>query len=74
MNNVIQMLMNQLKMRSPQALQQYQNLRQGQNNPQQFLNEITKNYTPDQMERFRKYATSFGFTDEQLNQYGIKIK
>lgn len=61
-------------MRNPQAYQQYQNLRQSQNNPQEFLNQITGNYTPEQKKNFINYAKGFGITDEQLNQYGINAE
>ena len=59
-------------MRSPQAFQQFQKLQEGQSNPQQFLSEMTSKYTPDQMKNFKQYAKGFGFTDEQLNNFGIK--
>lgn len=59
-------------MRNPQAFQQFQNLQKSQKDPRAFLNELTNNYTPDQMSKFRSYATSFGFTDDQLNKFGIK--
>lgn len=43
-------------------------------NPQELLNEITKNYKPEQMKALIKSAKSFGFSDEQLSQYGINLK
>ena len=61
-------------MRSPQAFQQFQNLQKNQNNPQEFLNQIMSKYKPEQIDNFRKYASSFGFSEEQLNKYGIKTK
>ena len=61
-------------MRNPQVFQQFQNLQKSQNNPQEFLNQMTSKYTPEQMKSFRQYASSFGFTDEQLDNYGIKVK
>lgn len=45
-----------------------------QSNPQQLLNEITKNYKPEQMKGLINTAKSFGFTDEQLKEYGINLK
>ena len=45
-----------------------------QNNPQQLLNEITKNYKPEQIKGLINTAKSFGFTDEQLKEYGINPK
>lgn len=61
-------------MRNPQAFQQFQSLKQNQSNPKDFLNEITSKYTPEQMNRFKQYVNGFGFTDEQLRNYGIKTK
>lgn len=61
-------------MKNPQAYQQYQNLQKSQNNPQEFLNQITSHYTPEQMQQFKQYASGFGFTDEQLDKLGIKTK
>ena len=61
-------------MRNPQAFQQFQNLQKSQANPQEFLKEMTSKYTPEQMNKFREYATGFGFTDEQLKSYGINAK
>lgn len=61
-------------MRNPQALQQFQNLQKNQNNPQELLKEMTSKYTPEQLQKFREYAKGFGFTDEQLNNYGINAK
>ena len=61
-------------MRNPQALQQFQNLQKSQSDPRQFLNQMTSKYTPEQINQFREYAKGFGFTDEQLNQYGINVE
>ena len=72
--NIMTILMNQLKMRNPQALKQFQSLRQSQNNPQEFLNQLTGKYTPEQRERFINYAKGFGISDEQLNKYGINAR
>jgi hypothetical protein len=44
------------------------------NNPQDMLNQLTSNYTPEQMNNFIKYANGFGITNEQLNKYGINSK
>lgn len=61
-------------MRNPQAFQQFQNLQKSQSDPQEFLNQITSKYSPEQLKQFRQYANGFGFSDEQLNNYGIKTK
>ena len=72
--NIMQILMNQLKMRNPQIFQQFKNLQKSQNDPREFLDQMTSKYTPDQMQKFREYAKGFGFTDEQLNNYGINVE
>lgn len=74
MNPMMNLLMGQLKMRNPQALKQYEALRKANGNPQELLNKITSNYTPEQMKQFRQFANNFGFTNEQLNEYGISAK
>jgi hypothetical protein len=59
---------------SPQGYQQFQNLQKNKNNPQEFLNQMTSKYSPEQMNNFRQFASGFGYTDEQLNKFGIKTK
>ena len=61
-------------MRNPQVFQQFQNLQKNQSNPQDFLNEITSKYTPEQLQSFRQYANGFGISNEQLDKVGIKTK
>lgn len=52
--------------------QQFQNLQKSQNNPQEILNNMTKDYTPKQIQEFRKFANGFGISNEQLDNFGIK--
>lgn len=54
--------------------QQYEKIKKGNNNPQEFLKEIMGNYTPEQMQAFQKFANGFGITNEQLTKYGINVK
>lgn len=54
--------------------QQFQNLQKNQNNPQEVLNGMLKDYSPEQMQQFMKFANGFGISDEQLNNFGIKVK
>ena len=68
------LLMNQLKMRNPQAVSQIEELRKNNGNPKDLLNKITSNYTPEQMQHFMNFANGFGYTNEQLNEYGINLK
>ena len=65
-------LRNQLKMRNPQMLKQFQNLQK--NNPQEVLNNIMKDYSPEKTKQFMNFANGFGISNEQLNSYGIKAK
>ena len=52
--------------------QMIEQAQKNKSNPQEMLNEITKNYKPEQMQRLINSAKNFGFTDEQLSEYGIK--
>ena len=61
-------------MRNPQLFQQFQNLTKNKSNPQEILNSMTKNYTPEQMQQFQQFANGFGVTNEQLKQFGIGNK
>ena len=69
MSMLMNQLQNQLKMKNPQAFQQFQNLRQNQGNPQEMLNKMFGNCTPKQMNQFRQFANGFGVTNEQLNEF-----
>ena len=74
MQMMMNMLQNQVKAKNPQLFQQFQNLKQNQNNPQEVLNNMISKYTPEQMQQFRQFANGFGITNDQLNQYGIGSK
>lgn len=54
--------------------QQYEKLKGSNNNPEQFLKEITSKYSPEQMQQFQRFANGFGITNEQLTKYGINAK
>ena len=54
--------------------QQFQNLQKNQNNPQEVLNGMLKDYSPEQLQQFMKFANGFGINNEQLNKYGINVK
>ena len=55
-------------------MKQYEELRKSNGNPQELLNQITGNYTPEQRQAFMRFANGFGITDEQLNNFGINSK
>lgn len=61
-------------MRNPQALKQFEEIRKNNGNPQELLNKIMGNYTPEQMQQFRQFANGFGISDEQLNNFGVNSK
>lgn len=61
-------------MKNPQALKQYENLRKNSGDPKQMLQQMTSNYTPEQRKQFIEVANRFGFTNEQLNNFGINSK
>ena len=61
-------------MRNPQALKQLEEIRKSNGNPNELLNKITSNYTPEQQKQFAQFANRFGITNEQLSQYGINFK
>ncbi len=63
---------NQLKARNPQAFQKFEMLKNSGSNPQEFLNQIIGNYSPEQLQKFSTFAHQFGINDEQLAKYGIK--
>ena len=48
--------------------------RKNQGNPQEMLNSVIGKYSPEQINNFKQYLGGFGFTEEQLNNYGIKTK
>lgn len=59
---------------NPQGVKQIEELIKNKGNPQELLNKITSNYSPEQMQRFTKFANGFGYTNEILQQYGINLK
>ena len=61
-------------MKNPQALKQYENLRKSNGDPRQMLQQMTGNFTPEQRKQFLEVANRFGFTNEQLTNFGISSK
>ena len=54
--------------------QKFQNLQKSQSDPQDVLNDMIKDYSPKQIQDFRKFASGFGISNEQLDNFGIKTK
>lgn len=61
-------------MKQPQMFQFLQQAQKNQNDPQKLINDVIGKYKPEQIKAFRQYANGFGITDEQLNNFGIKVK
>ena len=76
--NPSQMLMNQLqtqmKLKNPQMFQMFQNLQKNQSDPKQVINNMIKDYKPEQINQFRQFANGFGVSNELLDEYGINAK
>lgn len=74
MNNLMNMMIAQLKSRNPQIAQEYEKLRASNGNPEELLKNVTGNYTPEQIKGFTEFAKGFGISEEQLKSYGISTK
>ena len=66
--NMMQILMNQLKARNPQAVQIIEQAQKNKSNPEELFKQITKNYKPEQMEQIFNQAKQFGIPDEIINK------
>lgn len=67
-NQLITMMMNQLKMKQPQMFQLVEQARKNQSNPMEMFKDVTKNYTPEQMDNLINRARQFGIPEEVLQQ------
>lgn len=65
-NPLVQILMNQVRARNPQAFQFLEQAQRNQSNPMDLLKQITNGYTPEQMSGLLNKAKQFGISDEQL--------
>ena len=48
--------------------QMVEQARQNQNNPVEIFKQVTRNYTPQQMDNFFNQAKNMGFSDDLINQ------
>ena len=71
MQNLMMMLLNQMKAKKPQMFNQVQTMIENKEDPQKLLKQITGNYTPEQKTQFKNYIKGFGITDEQLKDIDI---
>ena len=67
-NQLLQMLMNQMKAKNPQVFQFLEQARANQSNPQDIFKEITKNYKPEQMNALFDKARQFGIGDDVIDK------
>ena len=67
-NQMMMMLMSQLKAKNPQAFQMINQARQNQNNPMELFKEITSKNTPEQMKDFYDQIEKMGFPKEIIEQ------
>lgn len=66
--NILQMLMNQLRMRNPQVAKMIEQAQKDKNNPIEIFRQITNNYTPQQLEILFDRAKQFGINEQQINE------
>lgn len=71
MQNLMTMLLNQMKAKNPQVFNTVQTMMENKEDPQKLLKQITGNYTPEQKTQFKNYIKGFGITDEQLKDIDI---
>ena len=76
MNQVMQMMMNQLKAKNPQLFQMVEQARTNQSNPMELFKQVTSKYSPEQMTKFYNQAEQMGFSKDLINQVknGINTK
>ena len=55
---MMKQLENQLKMVNPQAYQEFQKARQNNVDPNEYLNQITNNFSPEQREQWNNLMSS----------------
>lgn len=67
-NQMMNMLMQQIKIRNPQAFQMVEQAQKNNGNPVEMFKEITKGYTPEKMESFYKQVEQMGFPIDLINQ------
>ncbi len=67
-NQMIMMLMNQLKAKNPQAFQMMEKAIQNKNDPMEIYKQITSKNSPEQMNMFYKKVEQMGFPSEIINK------
>ncbi len=68
------MLANQLKAKNPQMFNFVEQAIQNKNNPMEIIKNVTKNYTPEQIDVLMQKAGKMGIPNEVLEQVKQGIK
>lgn len=68
------MLANQLKAKNPQMFNFVEQAIQNRNNPMEIIKNVTKNYTPEQIDVLMQKAGKMGIPNEVLEQVKQGIK
>ena len=61
-------------MKNPQMFQVVEQAQKNQNNPLELLKQVTKNYTPEQMNGLFEKAKQFGVSDDMIKKTQEEIK
>ena len=59
--SIIQTMMNQMKVRMPRNFQVVQNLMQNKNNPQDLVNQIMSNISPEQKQNLLSQCKQYRY-------------
>lgn len=75
-NQLMTMLMNQLKARNPQVFQMVEQARKNNSNPMDMFKQITNNYKPEQLNSLFDRAKQLGVPEEYIKELrnGINTK
>jgi len=66
--SIIQTLMNQMKVKLPQNFQTINALMQNKNNPQDLVNQIMGNISPEQKQNLLNQCKSYGMPEHLLSK------
>lgn len=61
-------------MKNPQMFQVVEQAQKNQNNPLELLKQVTKNYTPEQINGLFEKAKQFGVSDDMIKKTQEEIK
>ena len=68
MNQMMNMLLNQLKMKNPQMASQIQSMINNGGNPMELYKQITNGMSPENVSKMMTQMQSFGVPEEALKQ------